>query len=505
VEGVESARLQPRWAVSTLEWLAVTGIGALVLAASHRAGLDPLAAPALAGLVVLAYIAAPVLRPGWVVLAALAVLMLLNIGSYSFLRVVDGSGMLAKAKMPLAYAAAVYAVFYAARRSRLQAVARQSWDLWLFGVAALCSGMLAADPLVAVSYALWLGVCLVLLILVLDAAAEGGDLTVALIRIASLLLVGYLPIVLLGVLALPSYNPRQPLVALYSTSNFHAYGGPVVIGAVVVLYFLRVMKHGGVLLRLAVPVASVATVMATAGVVVLSGKRSALAAAVVVLMLGLGYAVWSARKSMLAMAAYSLVGVATATVIWWIAQSSVFLLWRIATSLKSAGLMGNPERVEILQANLLLWRDNPIFGVGLLNSGDAIAAESLSKHFGGFSTHNTYLGVLSELGLVGVALFSIVVGRSVSAFLAIRTAGVKWGVAVLAAGPLLISVSEYNLTPGQALFWPFWLGILLPRIARLADSRSTPDREGVIQARYADACGQNPQPPAGVPSGLDRS
>jgi hypothetical protein len=72
--------------------------------------------------------------------------------------------------------------------------------------------------------------------------------------------------------------------------------------------------------------------------------------------------------------------------------------------------------------------------------------------------------MISEMGLAGFANFVLVVARS---------ARVLWSrpewrdmrvyVLMLGLPVLIMAATESDLTPGQAVFFPLWLAILLPR------------------------------------------
>lgn len=60
-------------------------------------------------------------------------------------------------------------------------------------------------------------------------------------------------------------------------------------------------------------------------------------------------------------------------------------------------------RIEHIQWGLQLWLKNPLFGVGVANSQDAIKKELGIKD--AVSIHNTYFGVLAEFGAAGFLIY----------------------------------------------------------------------------------------------------
>lgn len=77
-----------------------------------------------------------------------------------------------------------------------------------------------------------------------------------------------------------------------------------------------------------------------------------------------------------------------------------------------AAVDSEQERSELLKKGVLLTLENPVFGVGAGNFDDASARRwNTGTGRDWLASHNTYLQISAELGLPGLALYLLVLGR----------------------------------------------------------------------------------------------
>jgi O-antigen ligase len=118
-------------------------------------------------------------------------------------------------------------------------------------------------------------------------------------------------------------------------------------------------------------------------------------------------------------------------------------------------------RVSIYENYLSVFEEYPYFGTGLL--GGRLLSKENESAFADYSYHNTYLGYLVETGGFGFIFFVLILTRSLSqAFTHFPRRDLIIYIGFILP-PLFISISENNMTPGQAYFWPLWIAILFPR------------------------------------------
>ncbi len=72
------------------------------------------------------------------------------------------------------------------------------------------------------------------------------------------------------------------------------------------------------------------------------------------------------------------------------------------------------ERLDVLQTGLKIFRDHPVFGVGL--SHFPLIIGQYNPSYSGVYSHNTYLSVLTELGLFGTIFFFSLIVRMLQLF-----------------------------------------------------------------------------------------
>lgn len=83
-------------------------------------------------------------------------------------------------------------------------------------------------------------------------------------------------------------------------------------------------------------------------------------------------------------------------------QTSIQRLATIGTSIAELDLGG---RVDIWRQGIIVFSEHPLFGIGSGAFGEALES--------GLSAHNSFLSVLVEVGLIGLALFAIILAMTV--------------------------------------------------------------------------------------------
>jgi O-antigen ligase len=414
-------------------------------------------------------------------ISTLFLLAFVNLLNYSPIGWFSSGATVGMARLPLLLVGLmVLLVRYGAQVGR---ILHRNWDVALFLSWCVASGLLSQWPARGVGYALWLGLAILFILLLFHCFDTPAELVHT---VSKTLVLSFLFPVVLGAWAIPNYLsgrgfiegiPRR-LDAALDIEGMHAWAAVVVIGAVVVLGLLaRTHRLRTVLATL--PVAGPIVVVSLVGLI-LSGTKAAvagLAAMLVVFVLsGVPGAATALRFGPLLVA-----GV-------WLAQRFVYsdTLGRYSKLFVEGELTYSDQlRVRLWKANWEYGLQHPLFGGGLVSSKD-VAHTIDSGLQEGFAAHSTYVGIVSELGLVGAALFLLLLLRS--AVLLRRNpalAGMRALPLLLFVGPGVISIFQSNLTPGQALFVPFMLAILLPRwMPAEADARRYP---APLRARPAGA------------------
>lgn len=120
-------------------------------------------------------------------------------------------------------------------------------------------------------------------------------------------------------------------------------------------------------------------------------------------------------------------------------------------------------RVRIWESYFEILEKNPLFGVGLNNGRTVHKATFPNVAFSGYSTHNTFVGILVEQGIVGFLFFIIFFFRSL--IIGIRQdALIRNLTLVIFFTVVLINWNEFNALSGQVFFWTTTIGILMSRI-----------------------------------------
>lgn len=123
------------------------------------------------------------------------------------------------------------------------------------------------------------------------------------------------------------------------------------------------------------------------------------------------------------------------------------------------------ERILVWNSYWKVFQKNKIVGVGAYNSGLVQSKMFAGSSVAGLSTHNLYLGILVEHGILGFCLFMFIILKSIATLLlrAPFDFFIKY-VGFLIIPVLLINWNEYNLIPGQVFYWTTVLVLIFPRI-----------------------------------------
>ena len=420
----------------------------------------------------------------------LFVSVFLNLANYSFLSYARGGSeqittegqLIAALRLPLALLAVI--VLLIKNRRGFGRYLWRNWDVLAFGLFAIVSGLFAYDRQTGLLYGVWMLLSLLTALAYLYALGTRFPTLYVGKHLAVLLALASLPMVVLAVMALPEYTPGRPLEAIYSSSNFHAYPAGTVVVALIVIGFKRDGVRIGVM-RLArkVPSFVYAGIIVVAGAMMfLSGRRAATVAVGVAVVVYLLTEVQGQGDRAFRLFRIALIGGAF-VLIWWLtaplADHATHRFERAVGPSRDSSLQA---RVEIWNNGLELLATNPVFGVGLLNAVTLSEVIMPYSSFAGYSTHNTYLGVFIEMGIVGLLFFVLILVRSWRSYWALPSKITKSDIVLLSIPPLIVGLTEYNLTPGQVFFWPFWIAILLPRLAMLKEERKSKARPALQRA-----------------------
>ena len=387
-----------------------------------------------------------------VAVAALLVLMFLNVLNYSSAREIGNGLRIAYARLPVLVIALLLLINQF--RGRLSALLVENYDVALFVAWAAIGSILSTNPLISFAYAAWLGASLLFLLVLVHCFREPAFMLRAIDK--TVLAVYAFPVVL-GVMAIPEYLAGGlRLSGDLDVRQVFAWSAVVVIAAMMNIASLE-RRRGRTSLLWHGPVN--ATILAVCIVcIVFSGNRgSVLGLGVLFLVYLLGGTI--RRRSFARYAIGLIVGVL-------VAQSYIqsFTAKRYRSLFEQQDLSSSDQlRAQIYKANWKYGLQHPILGGGLLTAAVEVA-KSVPGAPAGYAAHSTYMEMISEMGLAGFAIFLIVGGRSLwllwqrPEWRELRTYVLMLGLPVL-----IMAATESDLTPGQALFFPLWLAILLPR------------------------------------------
>ena len=387
-----------------------------------------------------------------VAVAALLVLMFLNVLNYSSAREIGNGLRIAYARLPVLVIALLLLIHQF--RGRFSALLVENYDVALFVAWAAIGSILSGNPLISFAYAAWLGASLLFLLLLAHCFPEPASMLRAVDK--TVLAVYAFPVVL-GVMAVPEYLAGGlRLSGDLDVRQVFAWSAVLVIAAMMNIASLE-RRRGRTSLLWHGPVST--TILAVCFVcIVFSGNRgSVLGLSVLFAVYLLGKRI--RRRSFVRYAIGLIIGVL-------VSQSYVqsFTANRYRTLFEQQDLSSSDQlRAQIYKANWEYGLQHPVLGGGLLMASVQVA-KSVPGAPAGYAAHSTYMEMISEMGLAGFAIFVIIAGRSLwLLWQRPEWRDVRTYVLMLGLPVLIMAATESDLTPGQALFFPLWLAILLPR------------------------------------------
>lgn len=405
----------------------------------------------------------------WIGATALFLLTFLNILNYSPIGWLASGQRVAYLRLPLVVVATGFLLVW--RGHRLTGILARNYDVLLFATWAVLGSAAGHDRGRALLYASWLIVSLLFLLLYVLLWRDVKEL---LRYSARIFVVAYAFPLALGIASIRSYSAGDTrLSGSMDIDQVHAWAAVIVAASLLVYNALgnRESSRRDLLRR---PIVVGGTVFVALVDVALSGTRAA-AAALVVVLIGYLLSGTAARWKRVATAVVLAVGVA---VVSQHIHSSTVDRYRELTTPGDLSRSDN-LRLEIWQANIAQALEHPLFGGGLLSSTQ-VATAAGGDVPDGMSAHGTYIEIFSEMGVVGAILFLLIVTRSLRMlFRRAELRELRWHILLLLAGPAIISIFEANLTPGQALFFPLWTSLLIPRAVVMSRSRVTRSRPPV--------------------------
>ena len=488
--------LDPRVTGFAVPLLLIVAFAALYAVGVELEVILILTIAAVTGLVLLS-------RPSFqIVVGAIIIAIIVNMGGYSFLShtmtgepVRSASSRIASAAVPIMLLVSSLIVF-TRHSAGLWAYLRRNWDVLLFIVVSLFSTAFAFNVSRTLQYVVWFTVSLCSALFFWYFVARRMDLERAGTFLAAVLLVAYAPFLAFALPGVVSYT-GQHLRAWFAPGPFYAYAAVGVYASALILMTIDRKSFREKLIRyIPSPVIAAVGLFSVVSVIYSSKRSTIVAVAIVTIVFVVGRMFVNERRRRAASLfrtvalAAALVGVA----VWAVprAERTMMRFGRVVDPTVEDGSLD--ARRNIYQNSLYVYSKYPVFGVGLANGDNATRELLPNAKKSGSPLHNTFLGILVELGTVGMLLFLLMAVRSAIYFFKLPSKRFKFQILLLGVAPALVSITEYNLTPGQALFWPLWLTVLAPRImtafpAPLSSAPPAPPSSAL---------------PAPLPSGTDR-
>ncbi len=417
---------------------------------------------------------------------AILISIVVNLAGYSFLtydaggakRIVPGGDIITF--MPPILLVATIVVVFLRIGSPLARYVRRNADVLLLAFSAILSTFFALDQPRAAQYSIWLAVSVVAALVyffLLGAKYRCEDWGA---HMAGLLFIGNAPFLVLVASGASNFDGR--IDVLYSSKLFWTYAASIVVPAVLVMSRrLRPKAGWQVLAKIPWPVLA-AIAMFAAGVLLLSGKRNPIGSTALVVVLYMTLGSRSQLRAGFSSTMRMLVLSAGIVLVAWQLSPLADRTWERFEKLTDPRRNTSVQaRKEIMENGLDVFARYPVFGVGIANGRNAIKRYHPNDETTGLNLHNTLLGILVETGLVGLLLFTLVSVRTIYLLVKYGHTHFKVDWMLLSIPPALVSLTEYNLTPGQAMFWPLLLILVAPRALlalpegrRLEDFASAP-------------------------------
>ena len=114
------------------------------------------------------------------------------------------------------------------------------------------------------------------------------------------------------------------------------------------------------------------------------------------------------------------------------------------------------ERSTSINLRMIIWRksldiaENNILGIGMANGRKILS----------FGIHSTYLGYLLETGVLGFLSFLSVIIMAFVRSISTKLIEKKEMLYFMLFPTMLFNMTEYNSSPGQLMFIPFWVAVI---------------------------------------------
>lgn len=483
---------------TTYLWVALISVSALILTYTlFRTGTDYSVALVIAAVpaILLVILVTP---PERTLVAVLFVVVFLNVGNYSFLTFrADGEGQTAAlspflkvVRFPILAGVIIGALL--AYGGRYWDFVGRNADVIVLGFCALVSGAMGYNLATGITYGAWFALALVAALAYVLYHASHGHEGMGMTRFARLMLWSNVLLIIFALAALPNFDPSKSLAleGTFTASNVHSFAASVVVGAALILAEREKDKWAGGSRAWIYFVIAVVAV----GTMILGGRRSAMGGIAGAGVIWLFFLRPDATRSLNTYAQRVGIAIAIGVVIWAVLPSATYTQMRISRGLGEYD-GSTQSRIEIAKFGLLMWQQQPVTGLGLANAREASLQFGMQTEMAGYGLHNSYLAVLVEFGLLGTVAFLFIFFRSVWLWTQMERRS-RAELAMIAIPTLLVCSTEYNLAPGQFMFWPFVLCILMPRVLLL--TRATTAEVEEADRRFVHAP-QGHRPVVGVP------
>lgn len=404
-----------------------------------------------------------------VVLLALA-----NIGNYSFLTYTYGGAFLPSwvnsfFNIIRVLLAVIPALLILSGRYKAFALKRNfsiNWDIiLLFSLVGVISAMFVPNTLKVLLYVIWtLSIAVVLIYwFSKDTFSSQSSGVVEIIKVFF-----YSHIIVLGLLILNIENVFMENFQMpFSSKSFYAYSLYVLFFASVIILHKRLINRSQEIIKprfFSNILFLIFILIMITLFILISGRRSAL----------LGIIILTVSFLYLNFRRYGFIIIALMLTIISVKNPLFDVDFKTINRMKLIELSDNTiiekgytnsygERLEIWQTYAEIVSHHPIFGVGVGNSAAIHKIMFPTSFVSGYSPHNSYLAVLVEYGFVGLILLIIILIRNLY-FLKRFTRPIRLYYLSFSLGLIIISLFEYNSSPGQILFIPILLTLLWPRM-----------------------------------------
>jgi hypothetical protein len=301
----------------------------------------------------------------------------------------------------------------------------------------------ALDTRTALVYGLWWGATVAFLALYAQRRIDAYGEAAAARALAWPILVFAGWFLLLAVLALPRFQLGQAMPGAFTTEAKIAIVAPFFLGAVAV--------GAGEVQRKAVPrLLVIGLGVFTLLLIAVSGKRMAMIAALIIAAAWLVLHMQASIKlvAVLIIPA-ALVALVAAPALRTVAvEATEHSTHRIEKGMDAATATSINARKQVWETVLAQTEKRPL-GIGFANGALLVGA----------GLHNSYLGYWLETGVLGAMMVASLVLAGVATGLKTTSPAKREILFFLFIPAALFHVTEYNTSPGQILFLPFWTAL----------------------------------------------